>query len=77
MTTGAVWPGIDRERFVATVWELVGETGTQRDLAQLLDVHPCTITRVLSGQRAPGRKVLVALLRYGVTAAELGLVTDR
>ncbi len=61
MTTGAVWQDVDRERFLETIWRLQGD-GTQRDLAEALGVAPSTITRVLSGQRSPGARLIMAMM---------------
>ena len=53
---------IDRERFVAKLMELQGYE-TQLALARRLRVHPSTITRVYSGQRNPGLRLVTAVLR--------------
>lgn len=65
---------IDRERFVAKLMELQGYD-TQLALARRLRVHPSTITRVYSGQRNPGLRLVMAVLRAypQLKPEELGL----
>ena len=70
--------GIDRERFVAKLMELQGYD-TQLALARRLRVHPSTITRVYSGQRNPGLRLVAAVLRSfpHLRPEDLGLVPER
>ena len=65
----------DRERFVAKLMELQGYD-TQLALARRLRVHPSTITRVYSGQRNPGLRLVTAVLRAfpHLKPEDLGLV---
>ena len=53
---------IDREQFVTKLMELQGYE-TQLTLARRLRVHPSTITRVYSGQRNPGLRLVASVLR--------------
>ena len=66
---------IDRERFVAKLMELQGYD-TQLALARRLRVHPSTITRVYSGQRNPGLRLVTAVLRCfpHLRPEDLGLI---
>lgn len=68
---------IDRERFVAKLMELQGYD-TQLALARRLRVHPSTITRVYSGQRNPGLRLVTAVLRAfpHLRPEDLGLVPE-
>ncbi|NLE76999.1 MAG: helix-turn-helix transcriptional regulator [Chloroflexi bacterium] len=69
-------PGtIDRQRFVQKLMELQGYE-TQLTLARRLRVHPSTITRIYSGQRSPGLRLVTAVLRAfpQVRPEDLGLI---
>ncbi|MGQ9586122.1 MAG: helix-turn-helix domain-containing protein [Anaerolineae bacterium] len=66
---------VDRERFVSKLMELQGYE-TQLALARRLRVHPSTITRIYSGQRNPGLRLVTAILRAfpHLRPEDLGLV---
>ena len=51
--------------------QIITESHSQKELADALKLSPSMLNHIIKGRRRAGRKVLVALVNYGIPFEEL------
>ena len=55
----------------SAIQQYIADYRDKTELAYKLDLNPSTLYNIAAGRRRPGRKVLVALSRYGLPLHQL------